>query len=122
MTVGTQMACSAAARGDLQVYGGITELGGVGGSWSVGRDEVVAGELPVPASCPSLAACSKQIRYVTHNGAGPHTSFNPSWSPDGRRIAYTEAQFPAGKPAIGDIWTISPDGHGRPQVSHSSRS
>jgi hypothetical protein len=40
-----------------------------------------------------LAACAKQIRYVTHNGAGPHTSFNPSWSPGGSRIAYTEAQF-----------------------------
>jgi Tol biopolymer transport system component len=74
----------------------------------------------VPASCPSLAACTRQIRYVTHNGAGPHDSFNPSWSPDGRRIAYTEAQFPAGKPAIGDIWTIRPDGRGRQQVSHSS--
>jgi len=74
----------------------------------------------VPASCPSLAACTKQIRYVTHNGAGPHTSFNPSWSPGGSRIAYTEAQFPANKSAVGDIWTISPDGHGRQQVSHSS--
>jgi Tol biopolymer transport system component len=75
----------------------------------------------VPASCPSLAACARQIRYVTHNGAGPQDSFNPSWSPDGRRIAFTEAQFPANKPAIGDIWTICPDGHGRLQVSFSSR-
>jgi Tol biopolymer transport system component len=74
----------------------------------------------VPASCPSLAACTGQIRYATHNGAGPHTSFNPSWSPGRSRIAYTGAQFPANKPAIGDIWTISPDGHGRQQVSHSS--
>jgi hypothetical protein len=31
-----------------------------------------------------------------------------------------QAQFPANKSAIGDIWTISPDGHGRQQVSHSS--
>lgn len=75
----------------------------------------------VPASCASLAACTRQIRYVTHNGAGPQESFNPSWSPDGSRIAYTEAQFPADGPAIGDIWTISPDGHGRQQVSHSAR-
>jgi Tol biopolymer transport system component len=74
----------------------------------------------VPANCSSLAARTEQIRYVTHNGAGPHTSFNPSWSPGGSRIAYTEAQFPADKPAVGDIWTISPDSQGRYQVSRSS--
>ena len=41
---------------------------------------------------------SGEIRYVTHNGAGPRTSFNPSWSPDGQRIAFTQALFPTGPP------------------------
>jgi Tol biopolymer transport system component len=75
----------------------------------------------VPATCHPLAACIREIRYVTHNGAGPRASFNPSWSPGGKRIAFTDALFPAGKPAIGDIWTVRPDGRGRQQVSHSPR-
>jgi hypothetical protein len=56
----------------------------------------------------ALAACVREIRYVTHNGAGPHASFNPSWSPDGQRIAFTQALFRTGKPPMGDIWTIRP--------------
>ena len=62
-----------------------------------------------------------EIRYVTHNGSGPRTSFNPSWSPDGKRIAFTDALFPQDGPAIGDIWTVRPDGSGRQQVSRSPR-
>ena len=68
-----------------------------------------------------LAACIREIRYVTHNGAGPGESFNPSWSPGGRRIAFTSALFLPGKPPAGDIWTIRPDGRGRQQVSRSAR-
>ena len=75
----------------------------------------------VPATCRPLAACTGEIRYVTHNGSGPRTSFNPSWSPDGRRIAFTDALFPQDGPAIGDVWTVRPDGSGRQQVSLSPR-
>jgi Tol biopolymer transport system component len=75
----------------------------------------------VPATCRPLAACTGEIRYVTHNGSGPRTSFNPSWSPDGKRIAFTDALFPQDGPAIGDIWTVRPDGSGRQQVSRSPR-
>jgi Tol biopolymer transport system component len=75
----------------------------------------------VPATCHPLAACIREIRYVTHNGAGPRESFNPSWSPGGKRIAYTSALFLPGKPPAGDIWTVRPDGHGQQQVSRSAR-
>jgi Tol biopolymer transport system component len=75
----------------------------------------------VPATCHPLAACIREMRYVTHNGAGPHTSFNPSWSPDGQRIAFTNALFPKGKPAVGNIWTVRPNGRDRQQVSRSPR-
>jgi hypothetical protein len=75
----------------------------------------------VPATCHPLAACVREIRYVTHNGAGPQTSFNPSWSPDGQRIAFTQALFIDGKPPAGDIWTIRPSGHDRREVSSSPR-
>ena len=40
---------------------------------------------------------------------------------DGKRIAFTDALFPQEGPAIGDIWTVRPDGRGRQQVSHSTR-
>jgi hypothetical protein len=83
-----------------------------------GREQDIA---TVPATCHPLAACVRKIRYVTHNGAGPQTSFNPSWSPDGQRIAFTQALFASGKPPAGEIWTIGPDGHGRQQVSRSPR-
>ena len=75
----------------------------------------------VPAACHPLAACVRKIRYVTHNGAGPHASFNPSWSPGGKRIAFTQALFANGKPPAGEIWTIRPNGHDRRQVSRSPR-
>jgi WD40-like Beta Propeller Repeat len=75
----------------------------------------------VPATCHPLAACIGEIRYVTHNGAGPHTSFNPSWSPDGQRIAFTQALFRDGKPPVGDIWTVRPNGHDQRKVSRSPR-
>ena len=75
----------------------------------------------VPATCHPLAACIGEIRYVTRNGAGPGESFNSSWSPGGRRIAFTSALILPGKQPAGDIWTIRPDGRGRQQVSRSAR-
>ena len=83
-----------------------------------GREQDIA---TVPATCYPLAACARKIRYVTHNSAGPQTSFNPSWSPDGQRIAFTQALFASGQPQAGEIWTIGPDGHGPQQVSRSPR-
>jgi Tol biopolymer transport system component len=77
----------------------------------------------VPATCGSLADCTSKIHYVSHNGAGPATSFNPSWSPDGIRIAFTNVLPPPDpdSPAIGDIWTVRPNGSDRHRVSHSPR-
>ena len=31
----------------------------------------------VPAACHPLAACIREIRYVTHNGAGPRDQLQP---------------------------------------------
>jgi Tol biopolymer transport system component len=76
----------------------------------------------VPATCTTLEDCSSKIVYVTHNGGGTAESFNPSWSPDGRRIAYVAFTPETDtSPFSCDIWTIRPDGTGRRQVSTSPR-
>jgi hypothetical protein len=67
----------------------------------------------VPATCPTLAACSAKIRYLTSNAPdGPANSTNPAWAPDGSRIALAEWTFPApGDPSTdwyADIFTIDP--------------
>ena len=49
--------------------------------------------------------------------AGDAAIMHPSWSPDGRRIAYTVVSDPSvavdGMPVESDIWTIGTDGTGR---------
>jgi hypothetical protein len=74
-----------------------------------------------PATWASMADCTGKIRYVTNNGAGPATSFNPSWSPGGTRIAFTNVLPPPdpNSVAISDIWTVRPNGENRQLVSRS---
>ena len=69
----------------------------------------------VPVNCGSLAACTARIRYVTHNGAGPTFTANPGWSPDGRRIVFSEWD----DTAFADLWTVRPDGSDRRRVTAS---
>ena len=69
----------------------------------------------VPADCRNPAACSARIRYLTDNGAGPTSSNNPAWSPDGTRIAFAEYD----DVAFADIWTMKPDGSDRRRFTDS---
>lgn len=71
----------------------------------------------VPATCAPASECRKQIRYLTHHRIHKVQSFNPSWSPNGRRVAYTLfKQHPC---CVGDIWTVRADGSHRKPVSTS---
>jgi Tol biopolymer transport system component len=73
----------------------------------------------VPATCAPVSECRRRIRYVTHHRGGKGQSFNPSWSPNGRRIAYVRFRE-AGHPCcVGDIWTTRPNGTHRRTVSTS---
>lgn len=73
----------------------------------------------VPANCPSLAACTAQIRFLTHNaGVEQLRNGNPTWSPTGREIAFTNrTSLEAPTP---DIWSMRYDGSHRQQISHSA--
>lgn len=73
----------------------------------------------VPYDCHPVSDCRQKTRYVTHNGPGPRTSFNPAWSPDGRRIAFFDGEF-SDTEFVGDIWTIRPNGTGRRPVNQKT--
>jgi Tol biopolymer transport system component len=48
---------------------------------------------------------------VTRSGTG--LDFDPSWSPDGRRIAYSSGRF-RGR----EVWIMNADGSGKHRVTH----
>ena len=77
----------------------------------------------VPGTCRSLMSCEKHMRRLTHIRNDRVAAFNPSWSPSGKRIAYTK--FGLGKTnkdcCVGDIMTMRPDGSHRKAVSASKR-
>jgi Tol biopolymer transport system component len=77
----------------------------------------------VPSTCTSVSDCREQTRYLTDHHGGAGAAFNPSWSPNGRRIAYTKFSnenddHPC---CIGDIYTMRPDGSARRPVSTSPK-
>ncbi len=73
----------------------------------------------VPATCKTLVACTAKIRFLTHNAGGTTRNGNPTWSPDGRSIAFTE------RPSIdaedANIWTMRYDTTHRRQLSTSPK-
>jgi Tol biopolymer transport system component len=77
----------------------------------------------VPSTCRSLNDCGKHIKYLTEHGAGRVASFNPAWSPNGNRIAYTLFKGPDHDHpcCVGNIWTMRADGSHRKAVSKSPR-
>jgi Tol biopolymer transport system component len=76
----------------------------------------------VPMNC--RRNCTEKIHYVTHNAAdGRVFSCNPAWSPNGKRIAFSEWLEPSSRKAddghFADIFTSDPAGGHRRLVSHT---
>lgn len=69
----------------------------------------------VPSDCRPVAACMAKVRYLTPttiDPAAPAENYNPTWSPDGTRIAYAHAFYGTdADPTFGaDIWTMAWNG------------
>jgi len=73
----------------------------------------------VPAGCRPVSGCRDRIRMLTSPSALPVQHFNPTFSPDGRRIAYVRFRGHPDGPPEGDIWTMRWNGTDKRAASHS---
>ncbi len=69
----------------------------------------------LPASCPTIAACTEATRLVTHNDGTDKTSYAASWSPEGHRLAFAQEDGTGNV----DVFTVRPDGHHQRPVTRS---
>ncbi len=71
----------------------------------------------VPATCPSLSACTAQIHWLTDNGATGRRNANPQWSPNGSSLVFTDRSS-IDEPNV-EIWTMRYGGTERRKISTS---
>jgi hypothetical protein len=82
-------------------------------------DGVASAVATVPAGCAPLKQCARRVKYLTSPHSLPDQHFNPSWSPDGRQIAFVRFSFVDPGPAVGDIWRMDWNGRHQRAVSTS---
>lgn len=86
-----------------------------------GPDGVAQAVATVPATCSSVEQCAPKVRYLTSPDSLPDQHFNPSWSPDGKQIAYVRFSYVDPGPVTGDIWRMQWNGKNQRPVSTSPR-
>jgi TolB protein len=91
------------------------------GSWSPQGNEILFSARVAPAprfSVFAVHADGSDLRQIPIPTCGTATAgcFEPVWSPDGQKIAFTEFVAETGQ---SDLYTVNPDGTGPYQVTHS---
>jgi Tol biopolymer transport system component len=84
------------------------------------------GHVPPPDGTTSAVAAvsavlhkDRRVQYLTSPTSVPVWHFNPTWSPNGRRVAFVRFKSVNSDPIVhGDIWTIRWDGTDRERISH----
>ncbi|HSS66902.1 MAG TPA: hypothetical protein VLK34_00020 [Nocardioidaceae bacterium] len=85
------------------------------------------GHAPAPDGISSAVAAvsaarksDHRLRYLTSPTSLPVSNFNPTWSPNGRRVAFVRFKSVKSDPVIhGDIWTMRWNGADRARVSRA---
>ncbi len=83
-----------------------------------GHGEAPPGISSAVATTRAVCGGPHPIRYLTSPKALPVSNFNPSWSPDGRQVAYVRFKYLDSDPIVhGDIWRMRWNGEGKRPVS-----
>ena len=86
-----------------------------------GHPDGTAQAVATVSAVPQPGEGFSPVRYLTSPHLLPVENFNPTWSPDGRQIAYVTFSFDesADPPVTGDIWRMRWDGTNKKEVTSS---
>jgi Tol biopolymer transport system component len=85
-----------------------------------GHGQPPEGTSSAVAAVSAALKSDHHVRYLTSPTSVPVWNFNPTWSPNGRRVAFVRFKSVRSDPVVhGDIWTMRWDGTARERVSRA---